>query len=63
MTRNRKKIYSDRRHFLLKKDNNDKIKELANILKISENKIINKIIEILNPLKFISEVKNENKID
>lgn len=61
--RNRAKIYSDRRHFLLKKDNNDKIKELANILKISENKIINKIIEILNPLKFISEVKNENKID
>lgn len=63
MTRNRKKIYSDRRHFLLKKDNNEKIKELANILKISENKIINKIIEILNPLKFISEVKNENKIN
>lgn len=60
MERNRKKIYSDRHHFLLKKDNNDKIKELANILKISENKIINKIIEILNPLKFISEVKNEN---
>lgn len=60
MERNRKKIYSDRRHFLLKKDNNDKIKELSNILKISENKIINKIIEILNPLKFIAEVKNEN---
>jgi len=58
--RNRKKIYCDRRHFLLKKDNNDKIKELANILKISENKVINKIIETLNPLKFISEVKNEN---
>jgi len=63
MERNRKKIYSDRRHFLLKKDNNDKIKELSNILKISENKIINKIIEILNPLKFISEVKNESKIN
>lgn len=60
MKRNRAKIYSDRRHFLLKKDNNDKIKELANILMISENKIINKIIETLNPLKFISEVKSEN---
>lgn len=63
MARNRKKIYSDRRHFLLKKDNNDKIKELSNILKISENKVLNRIIETLNPLKFISEVKNENKID
>lgn len=49
-----------KKSYRLEKDNNDKIKELANIFKISENKIINKIIEILNPLKFISEVKNEN---
>lgn len=63
MNRNRKKIYCDRRHFILKKDNNNKIKELASILKISENKIINKIIETLNPLKFINEVKSENEIN
>lgn len=52
-----------KKSYRLEKDNNDKIKELSNILKISENKIINKIIEILNPLKFIAEVKNENKIN
>ncbi len=49
-----------KKSYRLEKDNNEKIKELANILKISENKIINKIIETLNPLKFISEVKSEN---
>ena len=48
-----------KKSYRLEKDNNDKIKELANILKISENKIINKIIETLNPLKFINEAKNE----
>lgn len=49
-----------KKSYRLEKDNNDKIKELANVLGISENKIINKIIETLNPLKFISEVKSEN---
>ena len=41
--------------------NNEKIKELSRILSISENKIINKIIDNLNPLNFISEIRNENK--
>lgn len=61
--RNRAKIYTQRRHFILNEINNEKIKELSRILSISENKIINKIIDNLNPLSFISEVKNERNID
>ena len=52
-----------KKSYRLEKDNNEKIKELANILKISENKVLNKIIETLNSLKFIAEVKNETNID
>ena len=59
--RNRAKIYTQRRHFILTEINNEKIKELSRILSISENKIINKIIDNLNPLNFISEIRNENK--
>ena len=61
--RNRAKIYTQRRHFILTEINNEKIKELSRILSISENKIINKIIDVLNPLNFISGVKNERNID
>ena len=61
--RNRAKIYTQRRHFILTETNNEKIKELSRILSISENKIINKIIDNLNPLNFISEVKSERNID
>ena len=61
--RNRAKIYTQRRHFILTEINNEKIKELSRILSISENKIINKIIDNLNPLNFISGVKNERNID
>ena len=61
--RNRAKIYTQRRHFILTEINNEKIKELSRILSISENKIINKIIDVLNPLSFISGVRNERNID
>ena len=61
--RNRAKIYTQRRHFILTEINNEKIKELSRILSISENKIINKIIDNLNPLNFISEARNERNID
>lgn len=57
MIRNRKKIFTKRSHFIFTEENYQKIIELSNILKISKNKIINKMIETTNSLHFIIQNK------
>lgn len=57
-------IYSENKHFKLSKDNQNKIIELSNILKISQNKVINLMIEMTNSISLIiykksKEVKDE----
>lgn len=57
-------IYSERKQFKLSKDNQNKIIELSNILNISQNKVINLMIEMTNSISLIiykksKEVKDE----
>jgi hypothetical protein len=58
-------IYCENKHFKLSKDNSNKIIELSNMLKISQNKVVNLMIEMLNPTHLIiykksKEVKDES---
>jgi hypothetical protein len=60
-------IYCERKQFKLSKDNSNKIIELSNMLKISQNKVVNLMIEMLNPTHLIiykknKEVKDERNI-
>ena len=60
-------IYCENKHFKLSKDNSNKIIELSNMLKISQNKVVNLMIEMLNPTHLIiykknKEVKDERNI-
>ena len=53
-------IYSENKHFKISKDNQDKITELSKNLKISQNKVINLMIEMLNPTYLIIYKKEKD---
>jgi hypothetical protein len=56
-------IYCENKHFKLSKDNSSKIIELSNMLKISQNKVVNLMIEMLNPTYLIIYKKNKEVKD
>jgi len=56
-------IYCERKQFKLSKDNSSKIIELSNMLKISQNKVVNLMIEMLNPTYLIIYKKNKEVKD
>lgn len=55
-------IYSENKHFKISKDNQDKITELSKMLNVSQNKVINLMIEMLNPTYLIIYKKEKDNV-